>query len=63
MTAAKVCAIKRCQDQARWTVSIVGHPNATGPVVADYCTPHAQADTLWEDSPRPYTVTVTGPLP
>lgn len=58
-----VCAVTRCDRPALWTVTIDGHPNAAHQVVARYCTEHARekAAGLWEDSPRPYTITVHGP--
>lgn len=57
------CRINYCQERARWTVTIKGHPNSNHPP-ADYCTKHAgeKAGTLWEDSPKQYSVTVEGPF-
>jgi hypothetical protein len=58
------CAINRCEETARWTVTVVGHPNVPGVRVTSYCTKHARsmAGTLWEDSPVSYKITVEGPL-
>jgi hypothetical protein len=54
------CAVRHCQEIARWTVTISEHPNAAK-TVARYCTHHASRLALWENCPVPYTVTVEGP--
>lgn len=64
MLVNKVCATNRCDLPARWTVTVEGHPNATGVFVTSYCVKHARmnAGTLWEDSPVPYRISVEGPF-
>lgn len=61
--AEKTCRINHCEATAHWTVTIDGHPNSRGATVSNYCTEHARekAATLWEDSPKPYRITVEGP--
>lgn len=57
-----VCKIRRCDRSARWNVEIIGHPN--GDMAASYCHEHAResAGLLWDDSPKLYSVHVTGPF-
>lgn len=54
------CKITRCDQPARWTVTSTGHPN--GDFSGHYCRDHVgQKVPTWNDSPTPYTVTVSGP--
>jgi hypothetical protein len=56
-----VCKIGRCALPARWNVEIIGHPN--GDAAAAYCTEHArERDGLWDESPKVYSVVITGPF-
>lgn len=54
------CTIARCVRPATWNVTTDGHPNAPGAQALAYCTGHLFAPT-WEDSPTPYSITITGP--
>lgn len=57
-----LCRIRRCEQPARWIVTIAGHPNGD-PAPGAYCRQHAEerAGLLWDESPRPYTVRAEGP--
>jgi len=56
-----ICHIRRCEEPARYNFVITGHPN--GDVACSYChncmtfTPGH-----WDDSPTPYSITITGPI-
>lgn len=55
-----VCKIRRFPDPSRFVVATVGHPN--GDVAAAYCADHTLgAVPVWEDSPKVYNTTVSGP--
>ena len=59
----QICTIRRCEEAARYNFVIVGHPN--GDVACSYCTTHARECAgvgHWDESPRPYSITVTGPI-
>ena len=55
------CAIRRCDQPARYNFVIQGHPN--GDVTLSYCHNHTTfAPGHWDDSPIPYSITITGPI-
>lgn len=56
----EVCAIRRCDEAARYNFVTTGHPN--GDVAASYCNEHHQHAGHWDDSPTPYRITITGPI-
>ena len=55
------CAIRRCDEPARYNFVIAGHPN--GDVARSYCH-NCMTFTSghWDDSPTPYSITITGPI-
>ncbi|WP_165070222.1 hypothetical protein [Marisediminicola senii] len=57
------CTINRCDEPARWLVTVAGHPNVKGTLSNGYCTEHANRVFLWDESPAVYSTTVTGPHP
>lgn len=58
------CKIRVCEQTARWTVTIEGHPNVEGIPTWAYCGKHIQGQAIaWDESPKPYTVTIRGPFP
>lgn len=60
MLIDQTCRIKRCDKPARYNFVVAGHPN--GDIRASYCDFHITvAPGHWDDSPVPYSITVTGP--
>lgn len=56
-----ICRIRRCDEAARYNYVVNGHPN--GDVAASYCAEHIrERGGHWDDSPAPYSITITGPL-
>lgn len=53
------CQIRTCRELGRWSVVTTGHPN--GDMGAWYCSDHAHTVPNWDDSPKVYSITVTGP--
>lgn len=57
----QVCRIKRCSAPARYNFVTTGHPN--GDIAASYCHNHVTfTPGHWDESPTPYSITITGPL-
>jgi hypothetical protein len=56
------CKIHTCGEQARWIITIDGHPNVPDQFAHGYCTKHADRVPFWDESPVPYTTTVRGPF-
>jgi hypothetical protein len=56
----EVCHIRRCEEPARYNFVTTGHPN--GDIAASYCHEHHQHAGHWDDSPVPYSITITGPI-
>jgi hypothetical protein len=57
----EVCAIRRCDEAARYNFETQGHPN--GDVAVAYCHNHStMTPGHWDESPTPYSITVTGPF-
>lgn len=57
------CKIARCDESAIWTITVEGHPNSADSTHA-YCGEHIQRQVpTWDESPKPYVVTVKGPFP
>lgn len=56
----QICRIKRCDEPARYNYVIVGHPN--GDVACSYCHEHYPTHGHWDESPTPYSITITGPF-
>lgn len=55
------CAIQRCNEPARYNFIITGHPN--GDVAKSYCHNHMTfTPGHWDESPAPYSITITGPI-
>lgn len=56
-----ICHIRRCEEPARYNYVIEGHPN--GDIAASYCNGHIrERGGHWDESPTPYSITITGPL-
>jgi hypothetical protein len=56
----QTCRINRCDEAARYNLVMSGHPN--GDYAASYCAEHVkQKAGHWDESPTPYSITVTGP--
>jgi len=56
-----ICHIRRCEEAARYNYIVVGHPN--GDIAASYCHNHMTfTPGHWDDSPMPYSITITGPI-
>lgn len=55
------CRIRRCEEPARYNYVVNGHPN--GDIAASYCNGHIRArGGHWDESPAPYSITITGPI-
>lgn len=55
----KRCDARRCNDPALWRVDYTDHPN--GAPVMWLCNYHATLASVWDEAPRPYTITISGP--
>lgn len=57
-----LCRMRRCEQSARWIITVTGHPKGDPPPCA-YCHEHAEdrARLLWDESPRPYHLRADGP--
>ena len=56
------CQLTICDQPATWTLTIEGHPNTKGKTSAPYCADHIKGQVNpWDESPTPYTVTISGP--
>lgn len=53
------CKIRTCSEIAQWRLTTQGHPN--GDIDELYCSDHATLP-VWGESPKQYTITITGPL-
>lgn len=53
------CRIRTCGETAQWRLSTQGHPN--GDIDELYCSDHATLP-VWAESPKQYSITITGPL-
>lgn len=53
------CRIRTCGETAQWRLSTQGHPN--GDIDELCCSDHATLP-VWGESPKQYTITITGPL-
>lgn len=55
------CRIRHCDADARYNLVMAGHPNVD--IAASYCAKHIQEKWgHWDESPAPYSITVTGPI-
>jgi hypothetical protein len=56
-----ICRIRHCDYPARYNYVTTGHPN--GDTAVSYCDFHATVTQgHWDESPVPYSITITGPI-